>query len=152
LYAETAARSISKLEGLAQEAGTVGLLPLVSPARVAVARLHLEAGRTAEGLRACEEAIAAAGPLRQREMLFQAHRLAASALLKRGKAQEAIEHARAALSALEEMRTGLKPAEGGFLAGRPSTVSFRTEAGELFQSQNLVQELERLKSLATASP
>lgn len=147
LHAAETGLSVSGLEAVGEEARSAGLLPLVGMARLALARTQLRAGRAVEALRSAERAIETAAPLRQRDVLFEAHRLAAVSLLRQGKTGEALERCVAALTLLEELRQGLKePLLGQFL-GRTETVEFGREAAELFSKAQRPQEAERLRAL-----
>jgi tetratricopeptide (TPR) repeat protein len=145
LNAAKAGRSVGDLEAVLKEAQAFGLAPLVAPTRLAMARVHLDAGRLAEARREAELAIDAGTPLLQRDLLFQAHHLAGVVLERRGETEPASEHYVTGLTALAEMRQGLKNPSLRHLLDRPETTSFATDAERLFQVVNRPQELERLR-------
>jgi tetratricopeptide (TPR) repeat protein len=142
-----AGRSVGDLEAILKEAQASGLAPLVAPTRLAMARVHLNAGRLAEAQREAELAIDAATPLVQRDLLFQAHHLAGVVLERGGKTELASEHYVAGLTALAEMRQSLKDPSLRHLLDRPETTSFATDAKRLFRVANRPQDLERLRLL-----
>jgi tetratricopeptide (TPR) repeat protein len=147
LSAAKAGGSVGELEAVLEEAQASGLAPLVAPTRLAMARVHLNAGRLAKAQREAELAIDAATPLLQRSLLFQAHHLAGVVLERDGKTEPASEHYVAGLTALTEMRQSLKDASLQQLLDRPETTSFAKDAERLFRVANRPQELERLRSL-----
>jgi hypothetical protein len=147
LSAAKAGRSVGDLEAVLKEVQASGLAPLVAPTRLAMARDHLHAGRLAEAQREAELAIDAATPLLQRDLLFQAHHLAAVVLEHRGKTEAASEHYVAGLTALAEMRQSLENPSLQQLLDRPATTSFATDAERLFRVANRPQDLERLSLL-----
>ncbi|MBZ5637977.1 MAG: tetratricopeptide repeat protein, partial [Acidobacteriia bacterium] len=69
------------LEGVLREAETAGLKPVAVAARLALARSLMAARRPGDALAEAERAVEAAGALRERDLLFQARRLAAEALV-----------------------------------------------------------------------
>jgi tetratricopeptide (TPR) repeat protein len=147
LSAAKAERSVTDLEAVLDEAQASGLAPLVAPTRLAIARVHLNWERLPEAQRQAELAIAAATPLLQRDVLFQAHHLAGVALERQGKAEPASEHYVAALGALVEIRQGLEDPSLRHLLERPETTTFAVDAETLFRVANQSQQIERLRSL-----
>jgi tetratricopeptide (TPR) repeat protein len=145
LNAAKAGRSVGDLDAVLKEAQAFGLAPLVAPTRLAMARVHLDAGRLAEAQREAELAIDAGAPLLQRDLLFQAHHLAGIVLERRGETEPASEHYVAGLTALAEMRQGLENPSLRHLLDRPETTSFATDAERVFRVVNRPQELERLR-------
>jgi eukaryotic-like serine/threonine-protein kinase len=143
-----ARRSVRDLQAILQEARSSGLAPLVAPAHLALAQLHLATARSGESLRETESTIEAATPLLQRDLLFQAHHLAGKLLQRQGKAAGAADHFAAGLSSLEEMRQSLRsPYLDPFLR-RQETASFLKDAEALFQQVSRPNELRRLQAIS----
>ncbi len=129
LQSARARRSAGELARIADEAASLGLAPLVAPARLALARLHLDAGRAAPAAEEAGRAVEAAAPLRQRDLLLQAHHLAALAA-RRSDPEAAADHARKALGLLEEIRAGLPdPALAAAYLARPVAAALLKDAG-----------------------
>ncbi|MGH9751018.1 MAG: hypothetical protein ACRD6R_14000, partial [Candidatus Polarisedimenticolia bacterium] len=101
----------------------------------------------AEGVRQAEQAIAAASPLLQRDILFQARALLAAAFRAAGRTPEAAEAAAAGLEPLAEMRDGLPLEILPLFLGRPATRAFAAEAERLFRGAGRAAEAERLDVL-----
>jgi tetratricopeptide (TPR) repeat protein len=142
-----ATESIAGLAAVASEAGESGLVPVASRSHLALARAHLSGRDYGRALQAAEEALAAAGPPNERDVIFQARHLAGQAELAAGKLPAAAEFLAAALDPLEEMLENL-PAEArpGFLS-RPSTASYLTDAEGVFRDSGRTAESDRLQSL-----
>jgi len=146
MQAAESARSVPRLVKAIEDADSSGLAPLVTRGRLILARVHLDAGRAGDAVDEAERAIDSGTPLRERDLLFQAHALAGSVQESRGKRREAYDHHAAALGLLEEMRRGLGDPHLGHLLARPETTSFAERAAELFQGMDRSAELERLRT------
>ena len=114
----------AELEKLRDEARAAGLTPLIAPASLALARLYQAAGRPVEALDAAEEALAAAGPLRQRDMSLQAGLVAGQVLEAGGSSSAAADRYVAAVVALEEMTANLQGEALAAFQARPETAAF----------------------------
>ena len=139
----------SGLESALEEAQLSGLAAFIAPAHLELARLDLEAGRSKAGADHAARAVQAATPLGQKDVLFQAHHLAAKFLQAQGKVSEAADQAAAALPPLEEMRQGLK---GEFLTqflGRRGTVAFARDAEKTLHVAGRTREVDRLRLALT---
>ncbi|HYV85469.1 MAG TPA: tetratricopeptide repeat protein [Patescibacteria group bacterium] len=144
----TADRSSRDLETVLADVTKAGLSPLVSPALLELARLDLATGRPGDAAQRAQKAAAAAGPLQQRDLLFQARHLAGAALDKQGQRPAALEQYRQALQPLEEMRSGLvNDALKAFLS-RPETAAFGRDADAAFRAAG-GDERARLEKLLT---
>jgi tetratricopeptide (TPR) repeat protein len=137
--------SVGDLEVVLDEIQASGLAPLEAPTRLAIARIHLKGEQLPEAQREAELAIDAATPLLQRDILFQAHHLAAVVLGRRGEAEPAAEHYVAGLAALIEMRQSLEDPSLQHLLDRPETTAFAKGAEELFHVLDQTAEIERLR-------
>ena len=126
----------SELEKVAQDSESAGLTPLVADARLALANKRLQANRPVEALREAERAIAAGLPLNQRDLLFQAHHVAAQALELQKESAAALEHYLAAIDVLSQLRDGLEGEPLGYLLARPQTVSFGDTAEPFLQAMD----------------
>ena len=146
LRSAEAAGSAGELEQVMTEAESRGLKPLVGLVRLSVARLRLAQSRHAEAREEAQRAIEAAGPLRQRDLLFQAHHVAARALERESGPEAAVEERLRALALLEEMRQGLEgPTLAAFL-GRERTRAYAEESERLLRSIGRDAELARLQA------
>jgi tetratricopeptide (TPR) repeat protein len=123
-----AARSSRDLESVLADVNKAGLLPLAAPALLERARLDLAAGKAAAAAERALKAAEAAGPLQQRDLLFQSRHLAGAALQKQGKGAAALEQFRQALQPLEEMRAGLSGTSLKAFLSRPETAEFGRDA------------------------
>ena len=144
LQAARAARSAEDLEALAEQADSSDLKPLVAPARLALARIHLEAGRADSAQREAESAIEAARPLGQRDWLFGAHHTLGKSLEAQNDRDGALEQYLAALAKLEEIRQSVEDDNRRFLVERPATVAFGEDAGELMRAMGRDEDAGRL--------
>jgi len=147
LQVGAASRSIRDLEAVAQEAQSASLLPVIAMARLAVARIHLAAGRAPDAARAAAQAQTVAAPMHLRDLLFQACHVGGKALKTQGQTAAAQSRFRDALGFLEEMRQGLSGADLDLFLARPETTEFGRDASTMFQGANLHQEADRLKAL-----
>lgn len=137
----------SELEQVAQDAESTGLTPLVAEARLALANERLKAKRPAEALREAERAIAAGRPLRQRDLLFQAHHVAARALELQEDSAAALEHYLAAVDVLSQLRDGLEGEPLGHLLNRPQTASFGDTAETFLLAMDRANDADRLATV-----
>ena len=131
LAAGTAERSTSELEAVAAEAEASKLLPLVAPARLELARLHLGAGRAPRALDEARAALAAAEPLGQVDYVFQARHVSGLALAATRQADEARKQFLAALDALRALRTPLTGPTLEHFLSRRETVAFGQDAANV---------------------
>ena len=109
--------------------------------------MHLESGKPDDALKEAELAIESATPLGQRDLLFQAHYLAAGILVNREQTEAALDHFTVALTLLEEMLQNLDESAGNHLLIRKETAAFTDDAKRLFQENNRSSEQERLRTL-----
>jgi tetratricopeptide (TPR) repeat protein len=123
-----AARSSRDLDSVLADVTKAGLLPLAAPALLERARLDLAAGKAADAADHALKAVEAAGPLQQRDLLFQARHLAGAALQKQGKGAAALDQYRQALQPLEDMRAGLTGDALKAFLSRPETAEFGRDA------------------------
>jgi tetratricopeptide (TPR) repeat protein len=144
LHAARSARSVQELDEVARETDSSDLKPLVAPARLAMARIHLDAGRSEAAQREAEQAIAAAQPLSQRDLLFAAHHVLGRARENQGDTEGALENYLAALTRLGELRRDLDAENLGFLINRPATAAFVRDAGELIRTRGTAEQVQLL--------
>jgi len=146
LQAARVARSVKDLEALAEQADSSDLKPLVAPARLALARIHLDAGRAASAQREAESAIEAANPLGQRDWLFGARHTLGKSLEAQEDRQGALEQYLAALGNLEVIRKSVDGENRRFLVERPATTAFGQDAGDLMRALGRDEDLIRLSA------
>ena len=147
LRAAEAAESAAQLDGVIASASAAGLTPIEAMARVALARIHLAAGRAKEAGLQAEAARQLASPMRMRDVLFQAGHLAGKSLKAQGQAAAAADRMSTTLGVFEEMRQGLSGADLRFFLGRPVTAAFARDAGAMFHDVNRTQDSDRLQAL-----
>jgi len=147
LQAASASGSVRDLEAIAAKSTEAGLAPLGVAAHLALARIHLTAARASDARRHAEEVLSDGGPMRLRDLLFQACGLKGGALLAQHQAASAADQFGAALAYLDAMRQGLSAADLRFFLGRPESVAFGKDAEAAFQNANRGQDVERLRSL-----
>ena len=147
LRAAEAAESAADLQGIVAGASASGLAPIEVMARVALARVHLAAGRAKEAGVQAEAAQKMAARMRLRDVQFQAGHLAGRSLKAQGQAAAAADRLSASLGVLEEMRQGLKGADLKLFLARPLTAAFARDAGTVFQNANRAQDADRLRAL-----
>jgi len=123
------------------EAQSAGLAPLVGRGRLALARLAMAGGKREEAIREAGEAVKAAAPIRQRDVLFQAHHVAALALSAIGRGVEARDAFLQALVPLTEMRAGLKDMPLKIFMSRPATASFLKDAGSALPEEAAIRAI-----------
>jgi tetratricopeptide (TPR) repeat protein len=150
LQAGAASGRIGHLEAVLREAESAGLKPVVVAARLALARALLAAHRPVEALAETKKAVAAAGALRERDLLFQARRLGAEGLVQAGKRDGAAEQCLAGLEPLEQMRRDLRAPQLEQFLRRPETVAYAKLAESLFGESGRSSEAARLR--ATLQP
>jgi tetratricopeptide (TPR) repeat protein len=146
LQAGRATRSVKELDTVAEQADSSDLKPLVAPARLALARIHLDSGRASAAQREAELAVAAAAPLGQRDWLFGAHHTLGKSLEAQNDREGALERYLAALAELEAIRQSVEGENLRFLVERPATVAFGQDAGELMQSMGRDEDARRLSA------
>jgi len=144
LQAARAARSVKDLETLAEQADSSDLKPLVAPAHLALAQIHLDAGRATSAQGEAEAAIEAATPLGQRDWLFGAHHTLGKCLEAQNDQRGALEQYLAALAKLEEIRQNVDGDDRRFLLDRPATTAFGKDAGELMRALGRDEDAQRL--------
>ena len=147
LQAAEASQSVRDLVDVARKASAFGLAPIEAATHMALARVHLAAGRTKEASLQAEHARGVAAPMHLRDVLFQACYLGAKALKAQGQATSAVDQFSASLGYLEEMRRGLAGADLRLFLGRPVTVAFAKDAEPAFQNANRPQDSARLRAL-----
>jgi tetratricopeptide (TPR) repeat protein len=145
-----ARRSPQALRAVLEEARAAGLAPLVAPARLALGGALLRDGRVEPALDQARQAVAAATPLRQRDLLVQARALAAECLRRLGRTAEAADETAAALPVLEEMRRGLAGDGLERFLARPQHGFFAGTAPGLFETAGRPAEAARLRALLGA--
>jgi tetratricopeptide (TPR) repeat protein len=143
----SAGGSIAELTETASQASESGLIPIVSRAHLTLAGTHLSRGDQTAALQAAEEAIAAARPPNERDVIFQARHLAGQARLAAGDAAAAGDDLAAALDPLEEMLENLPAEARSTFLSRPVTASYLTDAESVFRDTGRTVESERLQSL-----
>ena len=146
LQAGRATRSVEELGSVAEQADSSDLKPLVAPVRLALARIHLGAGRASAAQREAELAVAAAAPLGQRDWLFGAHHTLGKSLEAQNDREGALEQYLAALAELEAIRQSVEGENLRFLVERTATVTFGQDAGELMQSMGRDDDTRRLSA------
>jgi len=146
LRAGEAAASAKELEDVASKAAGLGLTPLAAAAHLALARVHLAAGRSGEAAKQADQAQRLATPLQLRDVQFEALRLGAGAGAVGGSGDAARERAGRALGLLEEMRRGLAGTDLKAFLGRPLTAGFAREASGLFQGADHARDADRLRA------
>jgi len=142
-----AAESVRDLEAGISRASESGLAPIEAAAHLALARVHLAAGRAREAGLQAEHARRVGTPLRLRDLLFEACHLAGRSLKAQGQTAASAERLEAALGYLEEVRQGLSGADLKLFLGRPLTAAFARDAGTAFQNANRGQDADRLRAL-----
>ncbi|HEV8701532.1 MAG TPA: tetratricopeptide repeat protein [Candidatus Polarisedimenticolia bacterium] len=142
-----AAESVRDLEGVASRASASGLAPIEAAAHLALARVHVAAGRAKEAGLQAEQALKIAAPMRLRDVLFQACHLSGRSLQAQGRAAAAADRFSTSLGYLAEMRHGLTGADLRQFLNRPITAAFAKDAGALFQHANRNQDADRLRTL-----
>jgi tetratricopeptide (TPR) repeat protein len=148
LQAAVAGGKPGDLRNVLGEAESAGLKPVAASARLALARTLAAARKTADAATEAEKAAAAAGVLRERDLVFQSLRLAAEALAAEGKRDRAAEQCIAALGPLEEMRADLKDATLKRFLDRPETAAFAKVAGDLLAGSAGPEAARLRKALA----
>ena len=144
LQSARGARSAQALEGVLGDIESSGLKPLAAPARLALARLHLEAGRSAAAAGEAIRAIEAALPLSQRDQLFQARHVAALALLAQGNQAQAAGQIVEALTPLEEMRQGLDATQLARFLARRETAAYAADGERILKAAGRTADVDRL--------
>jgi tetratricopeptide (TPR) repeat protein len=139
--------SAPDLQEVVKEAQSSGLAPVVATGELALARVHLAAGRAREAAQVADRAVAAAAPLRLQDVLFQSRHAAGRALKAEGKTATALDQFASALAPLEEIRRGLQGDDLQRFLARPENQTFRREAAGLFAAQGRAQEGDRLRRL-----
>ncbi|MCZ6754461.1 MAG: tetratricopeptide repeat protein [Gemmatimonadetes bacterium] len=147
LHAAEARGSLADVEAARQLAESSGLEPLVSQAHLALARLHLEAGRGARAVEEADNAIASGTPLQERDVLFQAHYIAARGHEAQGNTRDALEHYTGALDLLEEMLQDLDGEPLGHFLARRETVEFARHSEQAFGALPGSELTERLRAV-----
>ncbi|MGH9870646.1 MAG: protein kinase domain-containing protein [Candidatus Polarisedimenticolia bacterium] len=120
--------SARDLGEIIRQARASGLEPLESWTNLALARREAAAGRAEAALPHVTKAVVLAARLRQRDVLLQAHHLAALILRRLGRNEEAGEALKSALVPLEEMRAGLKDEALRHFEARPATKGLLKDA------------------------
>jgi eukaryotic-like serine/threonine-protein kinase len=147
LHAAEASQSTRDLEQVAGAASNIGLAPLTAATRLALARVHLAAGRGRDAAREADLAQQIASSIHLRDVQFEALHLAGKTLRMQGQTAAARDRAGQALGLLGEMRQGLSGTDLSMFLGRPLTVDFGREAEALFKGPDHAQEALRLRSL-----
>ena len=147
LRAAEASQSARDLEQVAGAASNIGLTPLTAASRLALARVHLAAGRGRDAAREAELARHLASPIHLRDVQFQSLHIACKTLKLHGEAAAARDRAGQALGVLEDMRQGLAGTDLKTFLARPLTVEFAREAEALFKGPDHAAETTRLQSL-----
>ena len=144
---DESARSIKDLELVVKEAEEFGLIPLQGTAQLALARARFAAGLARETVRDADAAVATATSLGQRDVLFQAHALAGSALVQQSDRSHASDRYALALAPLEEIRQGLRDEPLKSFLSRSDLVEFAKSAQGVFAASGRAQDAERLQRL-----
>jgi len=147
LRAAEASQSTRDLEQVAGSASNIGLFPLAATTRLALARVHLVAGRGRDASREADLVQRLASPIHLRDVQFEALHVAGKTLTRQGQADAARDRAGQALGLLEDMRQGLTGEDLRMFLARPLTVDFAREAEALFKGPDHAAETARLQSL-----
>lgn len=142
-----ASESVRNLEDVIGKASASGLAPIEATAHLALARIHLAAGRVREAGLQAELAQKVGAPMHLRDVLFQACHLAGRSLKAQSQAAAAADKFSTALGHFEEMRQGLKGADLRQFLDRPVTAAFARDAVAVFQNANRSQDADRLRAL-----
>jgi len=145
-------RDAMQLENLIGRIGSENNRHLMAPALLAVARLHLDADRPREAVEQAGRAIDAATPLRQRDVLLAAHKVAVEGFLALGETASAVRHSVAGLEWLDEMLNGLNAEDRTSFIQRQETVGFCAVARGGLESNGSREERERLEAACGAVP
>jgi len=144
LASAQASGSLRDLERLTGEADRLGLRPLISPARLALAALQAAAGSGSKALTGADAAMAAATAIGQKDHHLRAAILAGDLAQAHGKKGLAVERYAAALASLEAIRAGLDAAALGGWLRRPEITAFGASAAGVFAAAGRAEEGQRL--------
>ena len=112
-----------------------------------MARIHLENGSNARAVEEADKAIAVGIPLQERDVLFQAHHVAARAYEAQDQTRDALEHYTGALDLLEEMLQDLDGKPLGHFLARRETVEFARHGEHAFGKLPGSELAERLQAV-----
>lgn len=142
--------SREELQAVLREADTAGLRPFATRAQLALGRVLLEDKRPGDALVYAEKAIKGATGLGQKDLLAQAHHLAARALEARGgggDTEKAVVHYESAVKALGDVASPLPEELRLFLESRPATTRLLGDAEPLLKKTGRSDSLTLLQSL-----
>ena len=142
--------SANQLREVLRDAEATGLKPYVSRARLALGKVLLDGGRAADALAQAEAALKSAASLGQKDLMVQAHHLAASSLKKRGGAgdfEKAAAHYESALKALGDVAAPLPEGLRSFLFSRPSTARLLADAEPVLKQAGRSDAIANLEAL-----
>jgi tetratricopeptide (TPR) repeat protein len=152
LASAQAGGALRDLERLTGEAERLGLRPLVSPAKLALATLYAATGSAAKAFTAADVAMSAAEAIGQKDHHLRAAIVAGDLALAQGKKTIAVDRYAAALVSLEGIRAGLDAAAVGAWLRRPEIQAFGTSAAAAFATAGRTEEQNRLEAAMRPSP